>query len=134
MANYGPDDLVISCDDSGGTPRPITSYIRPIGGFKIEQLLQESHSFGDTWFESLLVGIQRGQDLTLGGLYDDAATTGPDVVFKTMTGSRTVVLTWGSTKTSTFEAWVISYERLGRLNELTMFEVVLRPTGSVVEA
>lgn len=134
MANYGPDDLAISIDDSGGTPRVMTPYIREIGGFKIEQIIQEAHSFGDSWVEHLLTGLRRAGDITLRGFYDDAATTGPDVVFGTMTGPRTVVITWGAAKTSTFEALVVSYERSPRLNELTMFEVVLRPSGAVAEA
>lgn len=134
MANYGPDDIVITVTDSGAVTRTMTPYVREINGFKISAIVQESHSFGDTWVEHLYTGIRKGDDVTMRGLYDDTATTGPNVVFIGIGDTRTVVITWGSTKTSTFSAVIVSYERLAKLDELTMYEVVLRPTGSVTEA
>ncbi len=136
MAKYGPDDLVIDFDDSGGTPVAMTAYIREISGVKVSAILTDSHSFGDTWHESLAVGVSKVDDITLKGFYDDTASTGPNVIFNAVgnTTTRTLKVTWGSTKTTTVETIIISYERLGKLDDLTAFEVVLRPTGAVTEA
>lgn len=137
MANYGPDDFAIEIDTtSGGSlSSGFKQYVREINGFKIAALTQESHSFGDTWVEHLFTGIKRAEDVTIKGFYDDTASTGPNVIFAGGVGTtRSVVLTWGSTKTSSFEAVIISYERLAKIDELTMYEVVLRPTGTVTEA
>jgi hypothetical protein len=137
MANYGPDDFSIEIDTTtgGSLSSGFRQYVREINGLKIEAVLQESHSFGDVWFESLWTGIKKGNDVTIRGFYDDTASTGPNAIFAGGEGTqRSVVLTWGSTKTSSFEALILSYDRMPKLNELTMFEVVLRPTGTITEA
>ncbi len=112
----------------------LAGYIQTISGLNIEALTQESHSFGDTWVEHLFTGIKKADDVTIRGIYDDTASTGPNVILIGIGDQRTVEITWGSTKKSTFEAIIVSYERLAKLNELTMYECVLRPTGSVTEA
>lgn len=134
MAKYGSDDLSISVDDSGGTPVDLTQYVQTINGLDIEALTEESHSFGDAWVEHLFTGIKRGNDLTIGGFYDDTASTGPDAVLIGIGTTRTVTITWGGAKTSSFEAIIINYRRNPVRNELTKYEAVLRPTGAVTEA
>jgi hypothetical protein len=136
MANYGPDDLAFEIDttEGGSLSSGFRQYVREINGFKIAAIVQESHSFGDSWVETLFTGIKRGEDVTIRGLYDDTASTGPNVVLIGIGQQRSVVITWGSTKTSSFEAIIVSYERIAKLDELTMYECVLRPTGAVTEA
>lgn len=136
MANYGPNSIVIAFDDSGGTPQTMTQYVREINGVKISAILTESQSFGDTWFEALAVGISRMDDIVMRGFYDDTASTGPNALFIAIgnTTTRTWKITYGSTKTTTVETIIVSYERIVKLQELTMYEVVLRPTGAVTEA
>ena len=136
MANYGPDDLAFEIDTTAGgsLSSGFRQYVREINGFKVSAITQESHSFGDTWVEHLFTGIKRGEDVTIRGFYDDTASTGPNVILIGIGDQRTVEITWGSTKKSTFEALIISYERLAKLDELTMYECVLRPTGTVTEA
>lgn len=140
MAKYGSNSLVIQIDSTeGGSLVDISQYILTIGGVEVEAILQESHSFGDSWFEMLATGLRKMNPVVLGGFYDDTATTGPDAIFKNVQdspadGTRTLVITWGGSKTTTVEVWIQKYARRAVRNELTAFEVTLQPTGSVAEA
>lgn len=136
MAKYSSADVVVKVDGSdGGALVNITQYVDSINGVKINRPTQDSHTFGDAWVEKLLTGIRSADDLTLEGFYDDTATTGPDAIFNpaTHTQTRTVEITWGGTKTTTFEAWIVSYERKPTRGELTRFSVTLQPTGAVTD-
>lgn len=128
MANYGSDDLSITV---GGTE--LKNYIDSINDFSVEALLQEGTAFGDSWVEHLYTGIKQGNALTLEGFYDDAAS-GPDAKFNTLGTTVAIVITWGSTKTSSFSAVVQTYVRKPVRKELTRFTVTLMPTGAVTEA
>jgi hypothetical protein len=103
---------------------------------KIAAILEESHPFGTTWFEALAVGIKRMEDLTLGGFYDDTATSGPDAKYGGAAIGTTVavVITYGSTKTTSFNGIIADYERRLVRNQLHRYTVTLRPTGTVTEA
>lgn len=134
MAKYGSPSVDISW---AGTS--IKNYVRTINGVDISSLMEESHAFGDTWFESLATGMKQMADVVLGGFYDDTATTGPDALFVTTasgpsTSSSSLVITYGSTKTTTVSAFIVKYRRTLSLGKLHGFEVTLRPTGAVTEA
>lgn len=135
MANYSSKDIVIEVDNtSGGSLQNMSQYTREINGVKIAAILQESHSFGDTWFETLSTGIKKMEDITVRGFYDDTATTGPNASYISIGETRTFKVTWGSTKTTSVETVILSYERLAKVGELTMYEAIFRPTGTVTEA
>lgn len=139
MAKYGSNSLAISFDDNGGIPVVMTQYITEINEVDIEALLEESHSFGDAWFEHLATGIRKMNPVTLSGFYDDAATTGPDAIFNAVASNpaqatRTLLITWGGAKTTSVECLIQKYSRGARRNQLTRFTVILQPTGSVTEA
>lgn len=138
MANYGPDDVSLSFDNAGGTPVVMTDYILTINGIEIEAAMEETTTFGLAWKTSKATGIRMVGDITITGNYDDTATTGPDVIFNAVVSgpsvaSRTLLLGYGSTKTSSVETWIKKYSRkVGKI--LTKYEVVLEPTGAVTEA
>lgn len=139
MAKYGSSSIVIEIDNTdGGSLTDISQYIQEFDGVEIERLMEEeSHSFGDAWFEALQVGMRAVKPITLGGFYDDTASTGPDAIFVTSAthaATRTFKVTWGGTKTTTVEVWITNYKRMPKRNELTKFEAVLLPTGAVTEA
>ena len=109
-----------------------------INGVEVEAILQESHSFGDSWFEHLSTGLRKMNPLVVGGFFDDVAS-GPNAIFigvqdAPADASRTVEITWGGTKTTTVEVWIQKYTRKATRNELTAYEATLQPTGSVTEA
>lgn len=139
MAKYGSSSIVIEIDSTeGGTLSDISQYVQTINGVEVEAILQESHSFGDSWFEHLATGMRKMNPVVLGGFYDDTATTGPNAIFINVQDSpadatRTLKITWGGTKTTTVEVWIQKYTRQATRNELTRFEATLQPSGAVTE-
>jgi hypothetical protein len=101
MAKYGPNDISIDVDNTGGTPVTMDAYIDEWAGADVEAILEESHTFNDAWVEQLYSGIQRMSPITMSGFYDDTATTGPDAIFNALGETRTVTITWGGSKTNT---------------------------------
>ena len=136
MANYGSDDVAVEINVSvgGALSTGFKQYVREINGFDIKAITQPSHAFGDSWVEHLFTGIKSAEDIVLRGFYDDTASTGPNIILIGIGDQRTFELTYGSTKKSTVEVIIISYKRLLKLDELNLYESVLRPTGAVTEA
>ena len=100
----------------------------------VEAVTEEATAFGDDWEAHISTGIKRADEITVGGFYDDTATTGPDAVFNTVGSTVAIVITWGGSKTSTFSAIVKKYERLGSVGQMTRYVSTLQPTGEVQEA
>ena len=135
MSRYGSKDLKIEFDSTeGGSLADMSNYITSINGVSIEAILEEGTAFGDTWLEQLFTGNKQMADITLGGFYDDTATTGPNAVFVGIGETRSLKVTWGSTKTTAVETIIKSYARNPAVKTLTKFQVVLSPTGTVTEA
>jgi len=134
---FGSPTVTITYDDSGLTPRVITPYVREIGGIKIESLQARSESFGDSWEETTPTGMQKVGAISIKGYFDDAATVGPHVVFRVVdtspaAGTRTLAVVFGGTNgTATVETRCISYEVLGKNGNLTEYEAMVQPTGSL---
>lgn len=137
MAKYGSPSIVIEVDDSGGVARNLSQYILDEVAVAIEALLEESHAFGDSWREYLSTGLRQLGPITFGGFYDDVAN-GPHVVFKDVadsptTATRTVTITWGGGKTTSFEVVLSNYTRKAIRGQITKFTAVGTPTGLVTE-
>ena len=140
MANSIPSGITVFYDNSGGTPVDITQYVMTINDIEVESGIEEKHSFGDSWEESLPFGIGKMGAIELGGLYDDVATVGPDALFANRvpetpsSTTRTITITWRSGKTTAVETYLIAYSRAADRNALTKYTVKLQPTGAVTEA
>lgn len=137
MAKYNASNIIIAFDASDGTTvKTMTQYITDINGISVEAVLEESHTFGDSWAESLFAGLKRAGEITMSGFYDDTATDGPDAVFIGIgnTTLRTLTITFGGSKTFSTETIIKSYTRTPARGGLTKFSVVLVPTGTVTEA
>jgi len=139
LAKYGSNSVTINVDNSGGTPLDMTQHTLDINDVEIESILEESHSFGDSWFESLATGVKRMAPIVQGGLYDDTSSSGPDAMYvTTASGPSQATRTWqcvyGSTKSTSVEVLIAKYGRkLGRA-ALHKYSVTLQPTGAVTEA
>lgn len=138
MAMFGSGSVAISITDApGGTLRVITPYVREIGGIKVEAMQQRSESFGDLWHEFTPTGMKAVSAVSIKGLYDDTATLGPHVVFRDpddgpSDANRSLVVAFGGTNgTATVGVRVISYEVLGKNGNLTEYEAMVQPTGSL---
>lgn len=136
MSNYSSKDIIVQIKDNGGTLRTITAGLRAIGNVSIEAILQESTPFGASWATFLSTGIKKMAAITLGGFYDDAATTGLDVMFSTYQGNTRTgcVLTYGGGKTTTVDMIIQKYDRMPKVGAETEVQITLQPTGAVVEA
>ena len=139
MANYGPADLTIEYDNSGGTPVDITAHVLTINDVDVENITEEVRPFGAAWDVHLTIGVGRVPIIELGGVYDDIAATGPDALFAGRVpegpgaASRTLILTWGSTKTTTVETILVAYRRTEDKNAVVKWMARIQPTGPVVE-
>ena len=129
MAQYGPDDFAITL---GGNT--FEEYVDTIDGLTIEAILEDSNTFGDTWTEQLYSGLRRGQPLTIGGFYDDAANS-VSPKFNANEGTTiAIVITWGGSRTSTFNAVLQSWTRTAVREGSTRYTATLIPTGAITEA
>lgn len=135
---YGSASITVTYDDGpGGTGRAVTNYVLQMGGTKITSELEDSTAFGDSWREFLPVGMAKLEPITLEGLWDTTATTGPHAVFLApddgpQDNTRTLVIVFGDSKTMTVETYLMSYEVLGQVGQLTRFRAEIQPTGSAV--
>ena len=139
MANYGSNSLVVSVDiTDGGALTDISAYILSINGVSVEKITEDSTYFGLAWMAELQSGMSKLEPIVLEGFYNDAASTGPDVVFNIATithaATRTFKVLYGASKSTTVEVWIRKYERLPSIGKLTRFRVTLNPTGTPTEA
>ncbi len=140
MANYGPADITVNYDNSGGTPVDISAHVLTINDVDVENITEEVRPFGVAWDTHKAIGVGRMPVIELGGVFDDTASTGPDALFADRvpegpaTASRTLAVTWGSTKITTVETILLTYRRTADKNGLTRWLARLQPTGAVTEA
>ena len=71
--------------DSGGTRRVMTAYIDTISVLGKEVDALDVTAFADA-AERVIAGIEKSQEWTLSGIFDDTATSGPDAVLGTLVG------------------------------------------------
>ena len=142
MTKYGSASIKVEFDlATADTLQDMTAYCTELNGFSIKGQIDETTCFGDTYVKRAYSGFKEVDTITIGGYYDDTATTGPEAVFNDVgcaatvhsSGLRTLKITWGSTKTSSVPCIIESYSRRPDLKGLTRFEVTLQPAGVVTE-
>jgi len=139
MAKSGPAVVKVWYDNSGGTPVDITQYVLSINDIEIESMTEEKHPLGTAWDESLPIGVAKMNDIEISGLFDDAATTGPDALLAgrapeaPTAGTRTLKIEWNASKSTAVETYLMSYARAADRNGLTKYKVKLKPSGGVTE-
>lgn len=138
MAKYGQPDLKVEIENAvaSAVNQDVTADVDTLNGADIEALTQQSDVFGDAWVEALYVGVKKLEPLVIEGFYDDAGplVTTATVHPGTLGEVREVVITWGGTKTTTFDAVISKFNRTPTRNELTRYQLTLSPNGSVVDA
>ena len=142
MAKRGPNELVVkfSSTSSTGSFRDITQQVYDFSGWAPEAILEAAHTFGDTFEESLFVGVSRIPAVTISGPYDDDTTTGTAGLFSQTTdlgaervmrlGFVTTTGTTGAGNLLKVEVIVQAYKRMPRRGSLTPYELVVQPTGA----
>lgn len=138
MAQYGFDDAKFSITSAtNATVRiPMTQYIETINGIRIEGIVQETHTMGDSWREQAFVGVKQADDLTISGFYNDIAS-GPNFYWGNVANVGTsgrFIFDAGASELL-FGAYVLkSYSKMPTRNELTKYEAVLGVTGAITTA
>ena len=135
---HASSEVTFGYDDApGGTLRQMEQQILSMSGVKIEAAMQMSHAFGDAWEESTPGGMRKIPAITVTGLFDDTATTGPHTVFRVVDGdispaasTRSLIVVFGNSVTFTVETRLVSYEVIGKNGNLTEYAAVIQPTGA----
>lgn len=135
---HGASEITVTYDSTpGGSGVAITNHVLEMDGAEIENVLQLSDAYGDSWEESTPTGKRRVPPIKIRGFFDDTASTGPHTVLrvtdddKDPNGStRTLVIVFGNSVTFTVETRLKSYKVMGKNGNLTEFEAVVQPTGS----
>jgi hypothetical protein len=121
--------------DGGALSSGFTQYVNKIGPFATKRPSKDSTAFNAT-VESFLRGIVlRHEPITIEGMYDDTATTGPDAVLDinkiTHAATRSVVMTLAAGKTVSGEVWIEEYNITQEFDEYHAYAAVIRFTGTV---
>jgi hypothetical protein len=138
MAKSTPSDIVIWYDASNGAPVDISQFVQNIGGIEIENLIEETHTFGDSMEESTPVGIGRWGQVQIDGLYDNVVG-GPDTLFNAALptnpndATRTLKIEWSNTHSTSVETILIKYSRIPDRSALVKFSATLQPVGNPTE-
>lgn len=130
---YGSPSVTVTLDDAqGGSGQAITNFVLELSGIKITQNFEPSTAFGDSWEESLPTAVGRLEDVTITGHWNTTALHGylNDPDNDPNSGSRTLVVVFGDSKTMTVEGWLMDYEVLAQVGQLTRFTVTFHPTGT----
>lgn len=141
MANFGQADLIVGFSRSSATVASsatgfitLQNYIITIGPSKLSALTVQSDAFGDSYVEHLYAGVRRKEPFTIGGIYDDVASTGPHAIFGQTTdigAERWGEIGYGASDVVSFRSIVQSYSVVPARGTLHMWEAELLPTGAV---
>jgi hypothetical protein len=137
LSNYGSNSTTIEIDDSGGTPRDLSTQILSINGVTIEAVTEESHGYNKAWAEVLATGMRRIEPVEAEGFFNDAAN-GAHAVMKGVatgpsSGTRTIKFGWGGGWFTAFETLITKYGRLPKVGAITRYKTTLTPSGQVTE-
>ena len=127
----------VSVDDSGGSPRDISSYVTNIRWPRSADML-ESHGVGDT-VKSSFAGLKDGDQVIIDLLWTNDTDTGFVAVFGGDSIGDTRSLIYGpNSDTSgqerlTNEAIIASVERAHGRGELVAATVTMQISGTVTE-
>lgn len=137
MAFFDSKSSVFFLDDVGTTEREITDSMDELDGLPGQIALDEVTTFNDTG-EKNVQGIKRAT-ITIGGPWNDAATTGSDVVLGGLFNGQTVTATFkygpkgdtGGFVRYTGECWLESYTPASRVGARVGWRATLRVDGVV---
>lgn len=80
----------VKVTNAGGTLINLSAYIDSISALGDEVAQLDVTSFTDTG-ERVIAGIRTGQEFTIAGAFDNAATTGPDVTLAPLVGTLSAI-------------------------------------------
>ena len=123
-------------DDTGSTQRDLSPYITEVRGLPGPRTLNEVTALGDSGVK-FIQGLQ-DVTITLNGMFDNTATSGPDAVLGPLrTHTSAVDFEYGPEGSGTGDVkysgtcWVVSYELRSRVGNLVEWSASLQVEGTV---
>jgi hypothetical protein len=135
MSMYGSPSSKVEFDVTvGGALQDVSAQVTSISDIAKKAGMTDITGFSTGFPAHTFTAFSEYDDVTMTGPYDDAATTGSAAVFDKVGETRTLKVTYGGTKTTTGETIIISFKKKVVAKLQTLFEVVVRFTGTVTEA
>jgi hypothetical protein len=135
MAKYGSNEIKLEVDDgtiaSPGSYVEVSTDMIDIPAIDKEMLTEEGHGFCEDWVRNLATGLNRANDITVKGFYDDE-TDGTHELFNRVGIATNIQISWnitGTPKTTIIPVLIKNYRRIPARGELTKFEAVLITAG-----
>ena len=123
-------------DDTGGTQRDLSAFITEVRGLPGPRTLNEVTALGDSGAK-FIPGLE-DVAITLNGMFDNTATSGPDAVLGPLrTHTAAVDFEYGPEGSGTGDAkysgtcWVVTYELRSRVGNLVEWVATLQVEGAV---
>ena len=135
MAIHGFPDFQISLDDEVPALNNISAYVTGFSGWDLEELLEEITAASDSGDRHAPVGLQTKAPVTVSGPYDEVANGLVDVTATSKGSIRTLLISFDAAATTIeVECYIKSTSTKPTRGALTIFEVVLQPTGAITLA
>lgn len=137
MATYGSPSVKIEFDNAGGTLVDMSAYC--VKDFSINRKANtiDSTPYGQVWAQHIASGMKSMEPINFPIVYDDTATTGPEVIFynagAALGSTRTLKVTYGGSKTTSVECIITGFEVQISVGQFHAAVVTLQPTGAVTE-
>ena len=123
-------------DDTGSVQRDLSPYLTEVRGLPGRRALNEVTALGDSGAK-FIPGLE-DVTITLGGMFDNTATSGPDAVLGPLrTHASAADFEYGPEGSGAGDAkysgacWVISYELRSRVGNLVEWSATLQVEGTV---
>ncbi len=123
-------------DDTGGTQRDLSAYITEVRGLPGPRTLNEVTALGDSGAK-FIPGVEKAS-ITLHGMYDNTATSGPDAVLGPLrTHTAAADFEYGPKGSGTGDVkysgtcWVTGYDLKSRVGDVVEWSVSLQVEGTV---
>lgn len=136
MAFFDSKSSKFFLDDTGSTERELTAYINDLGGLPGPRNLDEVTALGDSGAK-FIPGLEN-VTISITGIFDDTATTGPDAVLGPLrTHTSAVDFNYGPKgNTGGFPkysgtCWVTTYEVKSSVGSRVEYTATLQVEGAV---
>lgn len=123
-------------NDTGGILRDLSPYVTDVRGLPGPRTLNEVTALGDSGAK-FIPGLE-DVTITLSGMFDNTATSGPDAVLGPLrTHTSAVSFEYGPKGSATGDTkysgtcWVVSYDLRSRVGSLVEWSTALQVEGTV---
>ena len=136
MAFFDSKVSKLLLDDTGGTQRDLSAFITEVRGLPGARLLNEVTALGDSGAR-FVPGLE-DVAISLAGIFDDTANSGPDAVLGPLrTHTSAVDFEYGPEGSTSGDVkysgtcWVAQYDLRSRVGSLVEWSAVLQVEGAV---